>query len=113
MPFPEWTNQLTSRETDDLQLLLEDLERLKTEGLTGGAVVISFNRRLLQPIHDRLHPAYEYWGQTDPTRVIRCKVSKDVMVVRVKSIFARCIRNRTCPKALSLYQPTNTISLQS
>lgn len=62
MPFPKWTNQLTSRVTDELRPLLEDLERLKIEGLTGGAVVISFNRRLLQPIQDRVHPSYEYWG---------------------------------------------------
>jgi hypothetical protein len=41
---PEWSNQLTSRETDTLKSLLEDLERLKTEGLTGGIMVISFRR---------------------------------------------------------------------
>jgi hypothetical protein len=40
---PEWSSQLTSRETDDLQLLLDDLERLKTERLTSGAVAISFS----------------------------------------------------------------------
>jgi hypothetical protein len=44
VPFPKWTNQLTSRETEELRPLLEDLERLKAEGLTGGVVTISFSR---------------------------------------------------------------------
>jgi hypothetical protein len=46
---------------------LDDLEQLKVEGLTGGAVAISFSRRLIQPIQDRAHPTFEYWGQSDPT----------------------------------------------
>jgi diphthamide synthase (EF-2-diphthine--ammonia ligase) len=111
VPFPEWTNQLTSRETEELRPLLEDLERLKTEGLTGGAVAISFIRRLLQQIEDRVHPTYEYWGQSDPTWIIRRKVSKEEMVARVKNIFTMRIRNRECPKALSVYRPSVEVSL--
>jgi hypothetical protein len=60
VPRPEWSNQLTSREIDTLNPLLEDLERLKTEGLTVSAVAISFSQRLLEPIQEQLHPAYEY-----------------------------------------------------
>jgi hypothetical protein len=40
--------------------MLDDLERLMADGLTGGAVAINFSRRLLQPIQDRVHPTYEY-----------------------------------------------------
>jgi hypothetical protein len=47
---PKWSSQLTSRETDDLQPLLGNLEKLKTEGMTGGAVAINFSWWLLQPI---------------------------------------------------------------
>jgi hypothetical protein len=50
------------RETDELRLLLEDLEWLKMEGLTCGTVATSFSRRLLQPTQDHVHTAYEYWG---------------------------------------------------
>jgi hypothetical protein len=66
VPFLEWTNQLTSWETEELRLLLEDMERLKVEGLTGGAVAINFSRRLIQPIQDQVHRAYEYWGAVRP-----------------------------------------------
>jgi hypothetical protein len=48
VPCPEWTNQLASRDTEELQPLLDDLEQLKAEGLTGAAVAISFCRRLIQ-----------------------------------------------------------------
>jgi hypothetical protein len=60
VPYPEWTNQLASRDTEELQHLLDDLEQLKAEGLTGGAVAISFCRHLIQPFEDRAHQAFEY-----------------------------------------------------
>jgi hypothetical protein len=66
---PEWTNQLVTRDTEELKPLLDDLEELKAEGLTGTAVAINFCRRLVQPLQDRAHPAFKYWGQFDPTRV--------------------------------------------
>jgi hypothetical protein len=47
VPCPEWTNQLASRDTDELRPLLDDLEELKGEGLTGAAVAISSCRRLI------------------------------------------------------------------
>jgi hypothetical protein len=61
----EWTNQLAMLDTQELKPLLDDLEQLKVEGLTGAAVAISFCRCLIQPLLDRAHPAFEYWGQSD------------------------------------------------
>jgi hypothetical protein len=66
---PEWTNQLATRDTEELKPLLNELEQLKAEGLTGTVVAISFCRHLIQPLQDRAHLAFEYWGQSDPTRV--------------------------------------------
>jgi hypothetical protein len=50
--------------------LLDDLEQLKAEGLTGAAVSINFCRRLIQPLKDRAHPTFKYLGQSNPTRVV-------------------------------------------
>jgi hypothetical protein len=86
-PGLEWTNQLATRDTEELKPLLDDLEQLKAEGLTGAAVAISFCRRLIQPLQDRAHPSFEYWGQSDPTRVAQRKVSKAEMMARAKNIF--------------------------
>jgi hypothetical protein len=35
---------------------------LRKNGLTGGSMARLFCRRLIQPIKDRVHPVYEYWG---------------------------------------------------
>jgi hypothetical protein len=95
----------------ELHPLLDDLEKLKAEGLTGGAVAISFNCRLIQPIQDRVHPTFEYWGLSDPTWVVKRKVSKGEMAAQVKNIFGGHIRNREGPKALGVYRPSEAVSL--
>jgi hypothetical protein len=91
--------------------LLDDLEKLKAAGLTGGALAISFSRRLIQLIQDWVHPAFEYWGLSDPTQVAKHNVSKGEMAARVKKIFGGRIRNRECPKALGVYRPADAVSL--
>jgi hypothetical protein len=40
--------------------LLDDLEQLNAEGLTGVTVAISFCHCLIQPLQDRAHQAFEY-----------------------------------------------------
>jgi hypothetical protein len=107
--YLEWTNQLASRDTEELQLLLDDLEQLKAEGLTGAAVAISFCRRLIQPIQDRAHPSFKYWGKSYPTRVTQRKVSKVEMMAHAKNIFGERIRNRECPKALGVCSPSDPV----
>jgi hypothetical protein len=55
---PEWTNQLATLDTQELKPLLDDLQQLKADGLTGAAVAISSCRRLIQPLQDRAHPTF-------------------------------------------------------
>jgi hypothetical protein len=96
----------------ELRPLLEDLERLKAEGLIDSTVAIRFSHRSIQPIQDWVHPTYEYWGQSDPTRVVKRKVSKEEMSARVKNIIGGHIRNRKCPKALGVYRSSDAVSLR-
>jgi hypothetical protein len=103
---------LASRDTEELQPLLDDLEQLKAEGLTVGVVAICFCSCLIQPIKDRAHPAFEYWGQSDPTQVVKSKVYMVEMTARVKNIFGGQIRNWECPKALGIYNPSDLVCLQ-
>jgi hypothetical protein len=56
---------------------------MKKRGVTGAAVARSFCQWMIQPIKDRVHPAYEYCGQSDPTRELNSKVSKEEMAARV------------------------------
>jgi hypothetical protein len=97
---PEWTNQLVTLDTQELNPLLDDLQQLMAEGLTGTTVAISFCRHLIQHLQDRAHPAFEYWGQSDPTRVAQRKVSKEEMIARAKNIFGGRIHNKECPEVL-------------
>jgi hypothetical protein len=53
---------LSSHEADNIKEVLELVKDLKNRGVTGGSVARSFCQRLIQPIKDRVHPAYEYWG---------------------------------------------------
>jgi hypothetical protein len=106
----KWDLQVTSREMDDVKELLTLVGDLKKAGLTGGVVAMSFCRHMIQPIKDRVHPAYEYWGQMDPTREVTHKVSQEDMAARVSQMYFGCIRNKKCPKAYSLSRPADPVS---
>jgi hypothetical protein len=56
----EWDLGLSSCEANDLKEVLKLVRDLKNQGVTGGSVVRSFCRWLIQSIKDRVHPAYEY-----------------------------------------------------
>jgi hypothetical protein len=58
----EWDLGLSSRDPEDLKGVLELVNDMKKRAVTGAAVARSFCRRMIQPIKDRVHPAYEYWG---------------------------------------------------
>jgi hypothetical protein len=110
MKILEWDLGLTSHEADDVKEVLALVEDLKKKGVTGGSVARSFCRRLIQPIKDRVHQAYEYWGQSDPTRVVNCKVPKEDMAARVSQIYVRKARIKKYPKAYSLSRPADPVN---
>jgi hypothetical protein len=45
-----------------LKPVLELVNELKKQGVTGAAVARSVYRWMIQPIKDRVHLTYEYWG---------------------------------------------------
>jgi hypothetical protein len=98
----QWDLGLSSRDLEDLKGVLELVSDMKKRAVTGAAVAKSFCRRLIQPIKDGVHPAYEYWGQSDPTREVSRKVSKEEMAARVSKI-------KKCPKAHSLKRSADPI----
>jgi len=60
-----------------VDLLLKEIAGLSAQGLTGTVVALSFSKRLVQPIRDRLHPGFEYCGRQDPTRGQNRKVLRE------------------------------------
>jgi hypothetical protein len=79
----EWDLGLSTRKLEDPKGVLELVNDMKSRGVTGAAVARSFCRRMIQPIKDRVHPAYEYCGQSDTTREMNHKVSREEMAARV------------------------------
>jgi hypothetical protein len=82
---------------------------MKKRGVTGAAVVRSFCRWMIQSIKDRVHPAYEYWGQLDRTLEVNHKVSKEEMAARVSQMYSGKMKVKKCPKAHSLKRPTDPV----
>jgi hypothetical protein len=74
---------LSSRHLKELEPVLGLVNKLKKHGVTGATVGRLFCQRMIQPIKDRVHPAYEYVGQSDPIREVNRKVSKEEMAARV------------------------------
>ena len=63
-----WEEGPTIEEQIEANALLEEIASLKENGLTAHAVVIDFVYRCIQPLKDRIYPAYLYVGASDPTR---------------------------------------------
>jgi hypothetical protein len=105
----EWDLGLSSRDLEDLKGVLELVNDMKKWGVTGAAVARSFCWRMIQPIKDRVHPAYKYWGQSDPTREVNRKVSKGEMAARVSQMYSGKVKVKKCSKAHSLKRPADLV----
>jgi hypothetical protein len=105
----KWDLRLPTRDLEDLKGVLELVSDLKERGVTGAAVARSFCRRMVQPIKDQVHPAYEYCGQSDPTREVNRKVSNEEMASRVSQMYSGKVKVKKCPKAHSLKRSADPV----
>jgi hypothetical protein len=65
--MPSWTESPTSSEVAESKVLLTEICSLKDRGLTAEAEVADFVFKNIQPLKDRVYPAYLYTGVNDPT----------------------------------------------
>jgi hypothetical protein len=118
--LPRWTGHkpvkiserdlgLSTRELEDLQGVLELVGDMKSRGVKGAAVARSFCRQMIQPIKDRVHSAYEYCGQSDPTHEVNCKVAKEEMVAR-SQIYSGKVKVKKCPRAHLLKRSADPVT---
>jgi hypothetical protein len=105
----EWDLGLSTRELEDLKGVLELVSDMKSRGVIGAVVARSFCRRMIQPIKDRVHPVYEYCEQSDPTREVNLKVSKEEMEARVSQIYSGKVKVKKCLRAHSLKRPVDPV----
>jgi hypothetical protein len=105
----EWDLGLSTRELKKLKGVLELVSDMKKRGVTGAAVARLFYRRMIQPIKDRVHPVYEYYGQSDPTSEVNRKVSKEEMAARVSQMYSGKVKVKKCLRAHSLKRPADPV----
>jgi hypothetical protein len=105
----EWDLGLPTRDLEDLKGVLELVSDIKKRGVTGAAVARPFCRRMIQPIKDRVHPVFEYIGQSDPTREVNRKVSKEEMAARVSQMYSGKVMVKKCLRAHSLKRPADPV----
>jgi hypothetical protein len=55
--------------TPSLQLFIDIVDDLRVRGLSGYEVAADFVGRRIQPLQARVHPAFDYSGPEDATRV--------------------------------------------
>ena len=94
-----------------VNLLLDEIAGLSAQGLAGAMVALSFSKRLVQPIQDRVHPGFEHWGHLDPTRGQNRKVPRVEAPNRVARMMQGAIQDRGCPKEHFLKWPTRAVSI--
>ena len=106
-----WEELPTEEEMVQVMLLLSEIAGLSAQGLTGVVVALSFSKRLVQPIQDRVHPDFEYWDRLDPTRGQNRKVTQEEASNRVARMMQGAIHDRGFPKEHFLKWPTRAVSI--
>jgi hypothetical protein len=73
---PSWTEVPTYSELAESRVLLAKICALKDKGLTVESVVVDFVFKNIQPLKDRVYPAYLYTGVNDPTQITNRRISE-------------------------------------
>ena len=72
---------------DQVNFLLGKIEKLKADHqITGVSVVEHWSLRRVQPLQRRVHLAFEYTGEEDPTRYTLEKISEGELEGRVAAL---------------------------
>jgi hypothetical protein len=65
---------------------LEEIKALKIRGLSGVGIVVSFIRRQVQPLRERVHYDFEYIGVEDPTWMSKDELFEEEILGRMQNI---------------------------
>ena len=69
---------------DQVNFLLEEIERLKADHqICGASVVAHLSMQRIQPLQQRVHLGFQYRGGADPSRYSRSKITEDDLKDRV------------------------------
>ena len=95
---------------DQVSELMKDLADLKRKGLTAAAVCVTFYQCLTQPIKERVHASFDFWGHNDPSQEQSRVVPKEEVQARLSSFLDSLVSNKGAPKPFMLKRPTALVS---
>jgi hypothetical protein len=94
---PSWVESPTYLEVAEAKVLLAEICSLKDRGLTAEAVVTDFVFKNIQPLKDRVYPAYLYTGVNDSTRVINRQIHNEDLLSRLDMMLRGRVSNAGGP----------------
>jgi hypothetical protein len=107
---PSWVESPTFSEITEAKVLLAEICLLKDRGLTGEAMVADFVFKNIQPLKDRVYPAYLYIGINDSTRVTNRHIPNEDLLSRLDMILRGRVSNACAPLAYSAWNlPPNKL----
>jgi hypothetical protein len=78
---------LTSDELQAIKPLLERIWTLKQQGLTGFGIIASYRRHRVQPLKERKHLSFEYFGAEDPSRMVPAlELTEEEVLERLRKV---------------------------
>lgn len=100
-----WRALPVGGECNDIPELMSMISGVKQRGLTAMAVTVSFVARTIQPIKDRVHPAFEFSGRLDPARETSRGFDSDEVMRRVGTMMKGEVNNLNAPRPFALKNP--------
>jgi hypothetical protein len=100
---PSWVESPTFSEIAEAKVLLAEICSLKDGGLTVEAVVDDFVFKNIQPLKDRIYPAYLYSGVNDSTRVTNRRIPNEDLLRRLDMILRGRVSNASALVAYSAW----------
>jgi hypothetical protein len=91
--------------------LLLEISVSKNRGLTAEAVVVNFIFKNIQPLKDRVYPAYLYTGVNDPSRLTDKRISEEDVLSRVDSMLRGKASNVGAPLSYSTWNLPPVVSV--
>jgi hypothetical protein len=100
---PSWIEFQTSSKITEDKVLLAEICSLKDGGLTAEAVVADFIFKNIQPLKDRVYPAYLYNGVNDSTCVTNRRIPTEDLLSQLDMILRGRVSNAGAPVAYSAW----------
>jgi hypothetical protein len=108
----EWNLEPSGMEMIQVKELLEAIDALKKEGVTGASVMFSFYKRRVQPIQQRCNLGFEYTGPADPSRMCTEEVPDEVALQRVQRVLLDVNAVPYVPTLFSAQNPPPPVSVR-